>query len=203
MSLPRSFRWSRQAAWPTWWARCRQALIEAGRRCAPAAPGPAGHRGCGAATSRTRVRDRAAVRRRVASRCASGACRTATCRPTSSTRRTLPPAGRPVPGQRRRRMARQPAALRAARLGRRPSGGGRARPRLDAARCCTPTTGMPRWPAPTMDAHPRGPTASSVFTVHNLAYPGPVSARRLPAARPAVAHDARARVSSSTASCRS
>ena len=31
MSPPRSFRWSRPAAWPTWWARCR-------RRCRARAP---------------------------------------------------------------------------------------------------------------------------------------------------------------------
>ena len=202
MSPPRSFRWSRPAAWPTWWARCRQALIEPGadvRLLLPGLPAIAD-----AVLHQTTVlRVRAAVRRRRASRCASGRMpysQRAGLRDRCAV--ALPPRRQPVPGQRRRRVARQPAALRAARLGRRPIWRRRARP---------------RWTPQVLHAHDwhaalalrlhgmriRRPRPASVFTVHNLAYQGLFPQRRLRAARPAgTLHVARRRWSS-TASCRS
>ena len=63
---------------------------------------------------------------------------------------------------------------------------GRARPGLGARRACMRTTGMRRWPAPTS---PRTRPTQAAIGLHRAqpGLPGPVPARRLGAAGPAVA----------------
>ena len=137
MSPPRSFRWSRPAAWPTWSARCRRRWPRPGADVRAAAAGPAGDPRRGAAPE-------AAVE---IGACFGAGARHAAARAHAGQpraglrdRRALPvPARRqPLPGRRRQRVARQPAALRPARLGGGAPGRRRARPGLGARRPARP-----------------------------------------------------------------
>ena len=159
---------------------------------------------------KTVLRDRPAVRRRARHACGSASM------PGSHVPAYVIDApylyrrdGSPYQDERRRRVARQPAALRAARLGRRAPGRRRARPGLDARRACTRTTGTPRWPAPTCAAHPADARGDGLHGAQPR-LPGPVPARptsallglpsrfmaldRARVPRPAVVHEGRAEV---------
>jgi starch synthase len=126
----RSIRWSRPAAWPMWWRRCRWRWPRPGADVRLLLPGlPAV---LDAVQHARTVVDIGNCFGACACACCWGACRAASCRCTWSMRPTCTAAGGPYQAPRRRGVARQPAALRPAGLGGRPPGRRRCRPAVAA-----------------------------------------------------------------------
>jgi hypothetical protein len=121
------FRWSRPAAWPTWWRRCRWRWPSRAPTCACCCPAC---RGAGRVQQARTVIDIGACFGALRVRLLLGRMPARSCRCTWSTRPTCTARRRPLPGRRRRGVARQPAALCAAGLGGRAPGRWRRRPAL-------------------------------------------------------------------------